>query len=323
MNLRSEVLRPVEEVVNVFQDKSRLPKKCGGEYLNFLRIITWVVANVFPDELKRDNRDRDVFLTKLYYLVPMMISCNDWCDFGSRLSPDCSLLNRARDNVSEYFQNSWRDLTSVFGGDKDFMNLAEGYIRDSMAMRRLSKTLLKENYKDYLDIDSMLCIAVSLGVLIPSFLADIGFDPDSDPKNFDGMMKKYQMLFEEPRISGLHAMAMILKIDDDKRSTSFDKLMGNPSFNDLYGQIKPKEIRGDYLKIVADSQLPQIFLIGSELAARLPHIRRMMKDRHRRNRWGKLESDAAVDCVLRGEATMRTVFQVNSGLLTIQKDKRQ
>lgn len=240
------------------------------------------LALAFPEQVEEIGLRP--MLSTLNQLLPVQIACNDFCDIG--LS---ARRQRARSTPIQYTPLLELEralskrldtcLNAILDSSENSNPIVDNFINECVLLstnRNSAYSINKSAHylnsdsclpDTYLQIDSAIYQACTVGATMPDILTTSGFDLLKPCKNMGDLLTKYSfytnhnvdLVSSEPRpthratILGLHALSMLLKINDDARGVDEDCLLGVPSYP-LLAQHLSQTTGKDPQTLLADFQ---------------------------------------------------------------------
>lgn len=230
-NITRSTTQSLLHAMHLYKDRMQIPRTS-------LAIYNGINA-AFPEEC--DSQPSTLRLLDAF--APVLIAGNEAADIGisARLNrgnkqSNFSSLLTLENMTKQVLQSKADAFTSEY---PQHAAVAHNFTADLMILSS-NRAQFSDKFDVFLEVDSAIFEAACIQLCAPSVLRHAGVDFAQPVATPEQLIKKYMpFLSMEPhvedlpivnRLKSLHAIEMLLKIDDDTRGVEPDTLLGLPSF---------------------------------------------------------------------------------------------
>ncbi len=304
-------LRATGETLNLY-----LTSEAGGKRVNIPRtsLAIFNAINIaFPNELAGRKKEA---LQVISSVAPILISANEAVDIGvsARLQlhdMEQNLTEEKRKGLKQLENGTFDSLDRSIAGFKDTYGprsresqVVDAFVRDFMMLSEERRKFSVEEYREYVELDSVIYVLGCLALAAPPVSELCGFDIKEKCANAEEVRRKYSVfvigrdkskgnrIIIMPRgnktavlamaqIMSLQGAEMVLKVKDDKKGRKIDKLLGIPSLYD-YAERKAgdeqsphgilDQMRNEYFFLAETGGLPNLTVRSAEFLSHLTSV---------------------------------------------------
>ncbi|MFV1917583.1 MAG: hypothetical protein ACC618_03850 [Patescibacteria group bacterium] len=269
----------------------------------------------FPDELSREKKET---LLAISNLSPILIAANEAADIGVsarlRLKESANNLTerqgeglkRLEKETFDWLARSISDFKDIYGLNSRESEVIDSFTHDFILLSQERKKIPLEDYREYVELDSLICILGCVAICAPDVLAGCGFDFGQGSKSVEELRKKYSpfiirgqgsnrddklltsrsddaAILTMAEVMSLQGAEMVLKVKDDITGRKIDRILGIPN---LYDYAKSKvdgdepptgvleAMRKEYLFLAETGGLSKFTVHTAEVLCHLTSVRK-------------------------------------------------
>ena len=268
------------------------------------------VSIAFPDELEGRKQEA---LQVISNFAPVLIAANEAADIGISARLQWNDLNRSHtegeraglkqleETTFKSMERSTAGFKNTYGSCSRECEIVDALIRDFLTLSSGRRNFQVQEYREYVELDSVMNVLGCIALSAPRVLERCGFDMGESCETVEDVRRKYSafivggakpqgrktVLMPGADETGALAMAqimslegaeMVLKVDDDKNGRRVDKLLGIPNLYDYAEQIAEEgqsphgivnRMRNEYLFLAETGGLSRLLVWSAELLRHL------------------------------------------------------